>query len=367
MTDVIVVGGGLIGCATAIELARRGREVVLVEAEQPGVGATGASAGMLAPQYEAAAAGEGFQLALEARQRYGEFARLIEQLAGWPVGYRRDGMLVANRSAEEEQAARAALEWQLMQGGRGEIVSHSDAVKEHAGLSPDMHSWLWLPDEAQIDAQRLAVALGSAVHASGCRLLQGERVIEVVSSGNQVTGIRTADSDVVRAECVVIAAGAWSGGIAGIPHPIPVRPMRGQILRLQPEKISGWPLVATHDARYIVPRENGTILIGSTMEDVGFNDAVTERRFELAEHAASLIPALAAAPVIESWAGLRPITPDRWPVVGPDPDLEGLFLNTGHGRNGILLGPLTASIVADLITKGESELSWRVLRPDRWE
>jgi len=368
MDDVIVVGGGIAGCATAIELATRGVQVTLFEAEQPGVRTTGASAGMLAPQYEAGGGSPVFGLAVQARDEYGAFVNRVEELAEWPVGYRKHGMLVANRTAAEEQLARAALTWQAELGLRGAIISPREAAGLHPGISLEIPSWQWLPDEAQVDAQRLAVALGPAVQAAGGRLRLARPVAEVLTEGGRVTGIRTAAGDVHSAGCVVLAAGAWSSTVAGVPRKLPVRPVRGQILRLRPASIPGWPLVATHDAHYLVPRENGTVLVGSTMEDAGFDDTVTEEaRLQLAEQAAALVPALGDAPIVERWAGLRPITPDNWPIVGPEPLLDGLFYATGHGRNGILLGPLSARIVADLVLEGNSDLAWQPLRADRFD
>lgn len=364
---VIVIGGGIVGCATAMELAGRGAGVTLLEAEQTGVRATGASGGMLAPQYEAGAPGPRFELAVRGRTVFPAFARRVEALAEWAVGLRADGMLVANRTAAEEADARAGLAWQHAAGLRGEILSPADARRLHPGVAPDVHSWLWLPDEAQVDAQRLAVALGAAAGAAGAQVRLGRDVASIESRHGRVTGVRTAAGDVLAADAVVLAAGAWSGSVAGVPHPLPVRPVRGQMLRLKPAAMPGWPLVATHDARYLVPRENGTILLGSTMEEAGFDDAVDPAaQAGLAEEGAALVPALGDAPIIEAWAGLRPITPDRWPIVGPEPDLEGLFYATGHGRNGILLGPLTATIVADLVLTGASDVAWQPLRPERF-
>jgi glycine oxidase len=363
---VVVVGGGIAGCAAAIELAGRGADVTLLEADQPGVRATGASAGMVAPQYEAAGPGPFFRLGVASRDAYPAFVERIEALAEWPLAFRSDGMLVANRTEEDEAGARDALAWQREEGLRGEVLTPAQALERHPGLSPEVRSWVWLPDEAQVDAQRLAVALGSAVRAAGARLGLGQRVVEVLSGSGRATSVRTEAGETFAADAVVLAAGAWSGKIAGLPRELPIRPVRGQILRLLPAEMPGWPLVATHEGRYLVPRQNGTLLLGSTMEDVGFDDSVTaEARLELAEIAAELVPALADAPIVERWAGLRPMSADGWPVVGPDPELEGLFYATGHGRNGILLGPLTGRVIADLVLDGASPLGWQAFGPER--
>lgn len=368
MMQAIVVGGGIAGCAAAIELAARGVAVTLLEAEQPGVRTTGASGGMLAPQYEAGGPDPAFGLGIAARDEYPSFVRRIEELSEWRVGYRRDGMLVANRTAEEEARAGAAAVWQVALGLRSEILTALDARTLHAGIAPEISSWQWLPDEAQVDAQRLAVAIGPAAQAAGVVVRNGQTVTAVRTASGRVTGVLTAAGDVFPADCVVLAAGAWSGSIAGLPRDLPVEPVRGQILRLRPQVMPGWPLVATHTARYLVPRANGTVLVGSTMESVGFDDNVTdEARLLLATEAAALVPALADAPIVERWAGLRPLTRDRSPIVGPEPKLPGLYYATGHGRNGILLGPLSGRVIADLVVDGSSPIAWEPLRVERFE
>jgi glycine oxidase len=351
----------------ALELAERGAAVTLVEKDQPGVGATGASAGMLAPQYETSAVDAALRFGVACRRSWPSLVERIEALAEWEIGLRTDGMLVANRSAEEEDAARRAVELQRGAGLRGEILDPAEAQAIHHGVAGDVHSWLWLPDESQLDAQRLAVALGDAVKAAGARLRGGVAVRAVTEGNGRVTRVVLDDGSRLAADAVVVAAGAWSGEIDGLPRELPVRPLRGQILRLLPEEPLPWTLVTDHAARYLVPRVNGTILVGSTMEDVGFDDSVTEdAREALAGAASGLIPALGEARVVEAWAGLRPISRDRWPVLGPDPELTGLHYATGHGRNGILFAPLGGKAVAELVLDGETEVEWEAFGVERF-
>lgn len=364
---VIVVGGGIAGCAVAMELADRGADVTLVERDQPGVGATGASAGMLAAQYETYEADAAFRLGVASREVWPAFADRLETLSDWEVGLRSDGMLVANRSAEEEREASAALAMHHEFGLRGEIVDPAAARGIHEGVASGIDSWLWLPDEAQVDAQRVAVALGDAVRASGARLAMGAEVEALTREHGRVTGVRLADGTTLAGEGVVLAAGAWSDRVEGLPRGLPVKPVRGQILRLMPAEPVPWTLVTDHGGRYLVPRVNGTVLMGSTMEDVGFDDTVTEEGREvLAAAAAGLLPELAEARIVESWAGLRPISSDHRPILGPDPDLEGLHYAAGHGRNGILFAPLVGRAVADLVLDGESEVEWEPFGVERF-
>jgi len=367
-SSVLVIGGGISGCAVALELAAQGAVVTLVEEGQPGVGATGASAGMLCPQYEAHAADAAFNFAVACKEAYPAFVERIQSLSDWDVGFRADGMLVVNRTAEEAEGARRDLEFQAAVGLPGEILSPEEARKIHGAVATNVHSWLWLPREEQVDTQRLAVGLADAVQGAGVSLVRSARVAAVTSREHRVSGVQLADGRELEAETVVMAAGAWSAQIQGLPRELPVRPVRGQMLRLAPSEPLPWTLVCDHAGQYLVPRINGTILIGSTMEEVGYDDRVTEEGREvLAEAAASLIPALEDARIVETWAGLRPISADNHPVLGPDPDLEGLFYATGQGRNGILFAPLVGRAVADLILKGSTEVSWEAFRIERFD
>jgi glycine oxidase len=365
---VIVVGGGIAGCAAALELAERGATVAVVDRDQPGTGATGASAGMLAPQYESGGPEQPFWFGLESARLWPDFARRLEALTQWPVGFRTDGMLVANRDSEEEEAAREALKWQREAGLEGEVVSAPAARSFHAGTSQEVPSYTWLPGEAQVDTQRLAVGLADAVRATGGRVRVGNGVREILTRGGRASGAALQDGTRLEADAVVIAAGAWSPLLVGLPRALPVRPVRGQILRLLPDAPSPWPLLCNHEGRYLVPRENGTLLVGSTMEEAGYDDSVTdEGRGILIASALELFPGLQEARVVERWAGLRPLTPDTWPVLGPEPAMDGLFYATGYGRNGILFAPLTARAVADLIMEERSDVEWEPFSVERLE
>jgi glycine oxidase len=277
-------------------------------------------------------------------------------------------MLVANRTESEEEQAREDLGFQTDLGLGGDILSPEEAREVHGAVSREVRSWLWLPGESQVDAQRLAVALADAVQGAGVRLLRGKAVVAVRSHGSRVTGVTLDGGRAVEADLVIVAAGAWASGIRGLPRELPVRPVRGQMLRLLPSEPLPWTLVCTHDGRYLVPRVNGTVLVGSTMEDVGFVEQVTEAGRELlAEAAASLIPPLAESRIVESWAGLRPMSVDSWPILGPDPEMDGLFYAAGHGRNGVLFAPLVGRAVAELALRGVTEVDWEAFGIQRFE
>jgi glycine oxidase len=360
MIEVVVVGGGIAGAAVALELADRGAAVNVVDAERPGAAATGASAGMLAPQYESPGPGPLFELLVHARDRFPAFADRLAKLAGRPVRVRQDGMLVVNRSVGEHREAEAAAAWQRAAGYRAEVVEPESAEAIQPGLGRDAVSYAWLPDEAQTDSQALAEALPHALDAAGVRVIAGRRVVEVLVQGGRVAGVRLADGRILPADTVVLAAGAWSGELAGLPRQIPVRPVRGHLIRFPAGAATLTRILSTHAGRYLVPRDDGSILAGSTMDHVGFDRSLSEEGMDQVHRAAAaLLPALAAAEPVERWADLRPIATDGLPLLGPDPDLDGLHYATGYGRNGILMGPLAGQIVAELVMDGESAADWR--------
>jgi glycine oxidase len=360
MLEVVVIGGGIAGSTVALELVERGIAVNVVDAERTGGAATGASAGMLAPQYESPGPGPLFDFAVRARDHYATFVRRVESLSGRSLHLRTDGMLVANRTAEERVAAEQDVRWQKEAGQPAEVVDPAEAGRLQPGLGAGPDSWLWLPAEAQVDSQALAGALPAALGASDARAITGQRVVAALSESGRVRGVRLRDGRTLSADVVVLAAGAWSGEVGGLPRDVPVRPVRGHMVRFPSGAAGLKRLVATHTGRYLVPRADGTVLAGSTMDEVGFDRSLSETGLEaIRASAAELVPALGAAEPVERWADLRPLTPDGQPVLGPDPDLEGLFYATGYGRNGILLGPLAGRMVAELVSENPSGIDWR--------
>lgn len=374
MPDVVVVGGGVAGCAVALELLRRDAAVTLVERRSPGAGATGASAGMLAPRYEATDDPDLLRFAVASRAAWPEFAARVEEAAGTPVGLRWDGMLVANPDPDDDRRARRMTGWQdeVMEGGseetdRPSILEPGEARRLHPWARPQVTSYLWLPAEGQVDAQRLAPALGRAVERSGGEVRAGQEAEALLVSGGEAAGVRMAGGEPMSAAAVVLAAGAWSPGIEGLPRPLPVRPVRGQMLRLRPPSPPPAPLLADRRGRYLVPRHDGSVLAGATVEEAGFEAVATpEGEEELRDSALRLAPPLREAETLERWAGLRPVSTDGAPILGPDPELPGLLYATGYGRNGILFAPLAARAVAELTVEGETGVRQEPFRPDRF-
>lgn len=377
MIEVMVVGGGIAGCAAAVALRDRGAAVTVVEPTAPGSGATGASAGMLAVQYETPEPGPLFRLSVASRERWEGFRARLVDASGEPFPIFGSGMLVANRTPEEDAGARESAGWQRDEGLRAEVLAPDDARGIEPGLAAGPVSWLWLPDEAHVDAQRLPDLLASLLAAEGVRLISGNRVAEVRSGGGAVTGVEMADGRSLDADRVVLAAGARSGEIRGLPGALPVRPVRGQMLRYRPAAAGAsraggaggaGPIVADHEGHYVVPRGDAGVVAGSTMEEAGFRREITEAGVAAVREAAGrLLPLLRGFEPVERWAGLRPLAPDGRPIVGPDPDLAGLVHATGYGRNGILLAPAAGEIAADAVVGREPELPWRPFSPGRFD
>lgn len=362
--DVIVVGGGIIGCAVGAELARRGARVRLFEARTIAAGATFASAGMLAPYTEAHDRGPLFDLTLRSLAMYDDFvARAVED-SGLAVDYRRCGSLeVANdeRSAEDlRRTAGAALAGELSWLTPNEVLKLEPALRE------TIHGALLVAPHGYVAVSSLTDALEWAALRHGAEVETGRHVRSIARRGTTIEVI--ADDGVVwTAPYVVLAAGSWAGEIEPLEAAATVvRPVRGQLLRLA---WKGPPLSHVLWGRdcYLVPWQDGTLLVGATVEDAGFDARTTVAGVrDLLTAACEMLPAAGDATFLEARAGLRPATPDGLPIIGRSARTEGLVYATGHYRNGILLAPLTASVVADLILDGRSDPSLALTTPDRF-
>ena len=352
--DALVVGGGLIGCAVAAELAARGLRVVVVERGEPGCEASGAAAGMLNPQADAREPSPFFDLALESRELYPEWSRVLREETGIDVGYRRTGYLrCLTGEAPGLEEARAAAAWQRARGLRVEDRTRSALPREVAErLAPEISAALFFPDEAVVDPRKLTRAAWLSAERRGARVLTGVAVRRLLLERGACRGVDT-DAGPIEAQTVVDAAGAWAAAfderVAA-----PVEPVRGQIVEI---RLAGRPLetVVSSEEVYVVPRPDGTALLGSTMERVGFRRDVTAGAVGgLLGGAQRLLPEIGSARFLTAWAGLRPGTPDGWPLLGAS-SIEGLVFATGHFRSGILLAPSTARRMADLLTGRSSE------------
>ena len=348
--DCVIVGGGIVGAATARALAARRQRVLLLDRGMPGGEASGAAAGMLAPQIEAEAGDPVLPLAVAARRRHAELAPELNERTGVNVGWAGGGCVQVALDAAEAARLRAQVGAQRALGLQAEWLDRPALERRHPGIGPAALGALLAPDDARVNNVTLTAALLADAVRHGAEVVDHEEVTGVAIGSARVTAVTTARRHYATA-AVVVAAGAWSPALAGLPRPLPVEPVRGQIALVT------WPagepkgiLFGRHV--YIVPRGEEAIL-GSTMEHAGFaKDTTPAGLAHIFAGTAALLPAVAEQRVQRSWAGLRPMTPDGRPILGADPEVTGLWYATGHGRNGVLLGPLTGEIVRDLMLNG---------------
>jgi len=355
----VVVGAGVIGASVALALARRDRDVTVVD---PGVReerATWAAGGMLSPLGEADEPGPFLDLALRSLALYPDFVGSLEPGAEDPVGFRMCGKLHVARSEEEAHSLRVRYEWQSAAGHPVEWVDGELLRHRIPALAPAVRAGLLLESDGTVDNRRLGDTLRRATREAECGWIEG-RVRGLLHAGGRVTGVELGDGARFGAEHVVIAAGAWSGHLDGLPAPLPVRPVRGQMVAFA-GAAHLLPCVVESSGAYLIPRfdagsrRDPPLIVGATVEESGFDrsdDPDSVRR--LHREAAALLPALDRTEPSATWVGLRPGTPDELPLLGPDERVEGLFYATGHFRNGVLLAPVTAELLEGAICDGES-------------
>ena len=332
--DCVVVGAGAVGCAVALGLASQGLSTVIVDRAGAFAEASGAAAGILAPQIEATGPGPWLDLALASRARWPEFVNSLDDVVGW----RAEGAIEIGD--DRELGARAA--WQEALGLPVERLDARSLVTLERALAPLEESQIALRfgGAAQIDPPLLRKALVAAMQRKGARLLIAS--VRRIDRHPRVTGVVLSDGRRIATGRVVLAAGAWSPLVEGAP-PLAVKPMRGELIELAGPRLLVKHVVFARGG-YLVSREDGRVVVGSTMEDVGFDRSTTAAaRALLLERARAMVPALAGASVLRVWAGLRPVAIDG-PYLGAS-GVPGLVLATGHGRNGILLAPITAERV----------------------
>jgi len=350
--DVIVVGGGVIGLASAWRLAQHGLSVAVLERGEPGGGATHVSAGMLAPVTEAEFGDEPMlEERLAAARRWPTFAQELADAGGVDCGYRRNGCLSVALDADELGDIRRHHDFRLELGLAAEWLLPSACRELEPALSPRAAGGSLTRDDGEVDPRALAAALLAALGRADVPVHDHAEVIAAIFDGDRITGVTTADGASHAADVVILAAGCWSGSCSWLPEAArpAVRPVKGQIVRLRGP--AGEPVlertIRTPEV-YVVPRDTGEVVVGATVEERGFDTTVTAGAVhELLREAYRAVPELAELEFAEATAGLRPGTPDNVPVVARS-ELDGLVVATGHYRNGILLAPTTAERVVEL-------------------
>lgn len=365
----IVVGGGICGLGIGWYLAKAGHPVTVLERGQAGCGATWASAGMLAPRAEAEPSEERLiELLIEGHAMWPGFTAELEAASGFAIDYRDDGIIVVGLDRDDADRLRFQYDFQQRLGLETEWLTGYAAREREPHLAREVCAAILSPRDHQVDNRKVAMALRAALARAGGGLREHCQVDEVVIAGGRVHGVRVGD-DQLADETVVIAAGAWSRDLPGLPDAVrpPVRPVKGQTLALQMDRDR--PLirhVVWGPAVYLVPRRDGRLICGATVEEAGFDTALTAGGLmDVLRNGWEVLPGIYELPLVESWAGLRPTSRDDAPILG-ESAVPGLLFATGHHRNGILLGPLTAWALSTLITTGELPASVRAFSPARF-
>jgi glycine oxidase len=347
--DVAVVGGGVIGASVACALARGGASVVLIERDDPGAHASRAAAGMLAPITESFGRGPIFTLGLESLSLLERDLDALRELSGVDPELIRSGILRVAREAETASlrahaAALADFDCAWVEG--------SELRKRDARLAPELAGALFSPREGHVDAYLLTRAYAGAAVRRGAQIQRDTEALGLLREGDRITGVRTSAGE-LHAHDVILCTGAWARHASDwLGRAIPVDPVKGQMLALDGSEPHGGPILWGEGA-YIVPRRNGQLRIGATVEHVGFDARPTAAGVAtLLAGAFAIAPALRSCAFVETWAGLRPGTRDHLPLIGRVPGLAGAWLAVGHHRNGILLSALTGRALAAELLDG---------------
>jgi len=365
--DVLIIGGGIIGGSIAWELARRGLHPLVLDRQEAGREASWAAAGMLQPSPESADGLPLVPLARASLALYPEFVAAVEADSGRTVGLRRTGAMEILFSSDAARELNALVALHRGLGLPTEALPIDEAFKMEPALSPHARAAALLPNECAIDNRALTDAVLAGAIARGAEVRAGVEVESLLVSGASVEGV-IAGGRRFSAAHVVLAAGAFSSRLDVARRYAPTVPMRGQMIAL---RSSAPPIqrVLRSVRGYIVPRDDARpqrLVAGSTLENVGYEKRVTpEGIARILEAAKELVPALESAEIVETWSGLRPDTPDHLPILGPT-DLVGLTIATGHYRNGILLAPITAKLIAEWITDRRTSFDWEIFSPLRF-
>ena len=362
--DVAIAGAGLIGGSIALELARAGLRVGVFDRQQPGQESSWAGAGILSPAPENPSMIPAVPICKASLAAYPGFVAAIEEISGQPCGFRPKGTIEPIFSRHSHGGPREELSTIIAVhhgvGLRAEAIRAEDARELEPALSEETEAAILRPDEASVDNRALTSAVLEAAKRTGVQFFSGQEVRAFWREGNRCHGVIVGGERIreekIAAGATVIAAGCYSAKIAGVERYAPVQPAKGQMLCLRAPNIK-IERVLWSDKAYLVPRNDGRILAGATVEYVGFDKTTTAGAIEKILNASiELAPALARATIEEMWAGLRPDSPDHLPILGAT-DVDNLLIATGHFRSGILLAPITATLLRKWIMRDTTPLT----------
>lgn len=366
-TDVVIVGAGVIGLSIAYELLCRGTRVTLVDPGDPGKEASWAAAGVLAPQGALPVNRAYLDLCLAGLDMYADWSAALREETGIDVEYRTEAGLQVAFDDEESEELDQRYRHQVELGLPVERLTGEEVRALEPMLSPETRCGLRFERMHQVENRRLVQALVAAVRARGGVFRFGDPVVDLIVRRNRAAGV-VVPGERIGAERVVVAAGAWSGLLKWIPgSPPPIQPVRGQMVCVDGRAVPPLGRVIYGPEQYLVPRRDGRVLLGATVEKTGFDASVTAGGVsDVIREGLRMAPGLAEAPVVETWAGLRPMSKDGKPILGPA-GLDRLVLATGHFRNGILLAPITARLIADFLEHGAVPAAMAPFLADRFD
>jgi len=367
--DAIFVGGGVIGLASAWAAAKRGARVCVLERDRPAAGATGVAAGMLAPAGEASWGEDALvSLNLESLDRWPVFAEALEAASEIEIGFAQSGALHVALDRDEAESLRRRYELHRKLGLESEWLTGGACRKLEPGLATGVRGGAHVPGEASVDPRRVVAALLAALERAEAPVHAG---IEVTSAERSegTWRLKTDDHRAFAAPALVLAAGCWSGQLDWIPPDSrpPVRPVQGEIVTLRgPAETPVCERIVSGDRVYLVPRADGRLIVGATVEEKGFDTTVTAGGVhELLREAYRVIPEIAELELVETTAGLRPGSPDNAPLIGTG-GTDGVLVATGHFRNGVLQAPLTADCIAALLAGDDPSIDLTPFSPQRF-
>ncbi len=362
--DAVIAGGGLIGASIALELADAGLTVGVFDAREPGREASWASGGMISPAPENPGMIPFVPMSLASVALYPEFIRRVEGLTGMDVGYRKSGALdvILTGNAEEELSTVIALQHGV--GLKAKALRAKQARQMEPALTEQLQAAIFREDEASLDTRAFTDATLKAAEQKGVKIFARNGAKAVWKAGNRCRGLILEDGQ-AEAKWTVIAAGCFSARIEGAAEYAPVSPAKGQMIALRSESVE-IERILWLEHKYLVPRRDGRIIAGSTIERTGFDHAVTAGGVQLIlREVMKMVPGLETARIEETWAGLRPDSPDHLPIIGPT-DVEGLLMATGHFRSGVLLAPVTARMIREWVVAQNVSVDWDRVSPMRF-
>lgn len=366
--EVLIIGGGVMGLSIARELHKKGvSRITIVERGEIGKEASYAAAGMLAPQAEADKADDFFHFCTQSNALYPNFAQALSDETGVDIELDRSGTLYLAFTEEDAVEILHRYDWQTRAGLEVKLLSKEETRKAEPFVSPDVRESLFFPNDLQVENRKLLLALQKYSELNGIEIRAQIGIKNLLIEAGQITGAETA-SEKFYADKVVLATGAWTSFIklGNTTLPVSIKPIRGQMISFQTTKRL-FQRVIYSPRGYIVPRADGRVLSGATVEDAGFNNAVTDAGINsLRKTALEIAPTLGNFEIGEKWAGLRPFAADGLPVLGELAGFENLFAATAHYRNGILLAPLTAKILAEKIVENKYSDYLRIFSPNRF-